>query len=599
MSGSRQLIFDILANNKASKAINDVGSDLDRQQKSWDNWKKAGVVASGAIAAGLGKFGADSIEAYTDAQKAQAGLANAFTKFPALADTNVQALQDLNSALARKTGYDDDEAAAAQASLAQFKLTGDQITTLTPLLEDYAAKTGVDLPTAADQLGKAMLGQGRALKGVGVDFKDTGSVAGNFDEVVAGLTDKVGGYAEMVGGTAAGKTAIMKDQVGELQEMVGEHLVPAVSAATSVIIAAVSWMTQHQAVTLTAGAAVGTLAAGILIATAAQKIHSTWTTLSTGAQVAWNGAKAIGTGTVGTWLGVKALELAAWVRGTAATVASTAGMVAHSVAMGAVRVATAAWTATQWLLNAALDANPIGIVVVAVAALVAGILYLWNHCEGFRNFWLAAWEGIKIAAKAVADWWTGTVVPMWDRTWSAITGFFSGAKDAIVNVWNGAMDFFKAIPGRIGDFFAGVGDFITRPFRSAFNAVADFWNGTIGKLSWTVPDWVPVIGGNTLSAPKLPHLAVGGVATAATLAVIGEAGREAVLPYDRVDEFAAMVARNLNPGGAAGNAGIARLHPDDIAALADAIVAGAQIISARTVQSAQADRTGALTRRTR
>ncbi len=52
-------------------------------------------------------------------------------------------------------------------------------------------------------------------------------------------------------------------------------------------------------------------------------------------------------------------------------------------------------TATQWLWNAALSANPIGVVVMAIAGLVAGIVLLWNNCEGFRNVVLGLWEVLK------------------------------------------------------------------------------------------------------------------------------------------------------------------------------------------------------------
>jgi hypothetical protein len=91
----------------------------------------------------------DSVKAYVQAEGSQIRLQDAFAKFPKLADTNIGALNRLNSSLALKTKYDDDATASGQAVLAQFNLTGKQITELTPLLQDYAAKTGKDLPTAA------------------------------------------------------------------------------------------------------------------------------------------------------------------------------------------------------------------------------------------------------------------------------------------------------------------------------------------------------------------------------------------------------------------------------------------------------------------
>lgn len=57
-----------------------------------------------------------------------------------------------------------------------------------------------------------------------------------------------------------------------------------------------------------------------------------------------------------------------------------------------------AWAAAQWALNAAMSANPIGLIIAAVVALVAGFIYLWNNVEGFRNFWIGVWDAIRGAA---------------------------------------------------------------------------------------------------------------------------------------------------------------------------------------------------------
>jgi len=165
-------------------------------------------------------------------------------------------------------------------------------------------------------------------------------------------------------------------------------------------------------------------------------------------------------------------------KSSAAFVAQKAALVGHAIATGTVRAATVAWTGVQWLLNAALTANPIGLIIVAVAALVAIIVLIATKTTWFQDLWRAAWGGIKKAASAVWDW-------------------------------------LKALPEKIGSVFKSVADFITAPFRAAFNFIADAWNNTIGSLSWTVPGWVPFIGGSTISAPQLPKFHAGGVAPGA------------------------------------------------------------------------------------
>lgn len=137
-------------------------------------------------------------------------------------------------------------------------------------------------------------------------------------------------------------------------------------------------------------------------------------------------------------------------------------------------MAIAAATIAQLALNVAMTLNPIGLVVVAIAALVAGIVWLATQTTFFQDLWRVVWGFVTRTAQ---DFWA----------------------------W------FKKLPDMIGDAFKRVTDFIFAPFRAAFNLVSRAWNNTIGKLSWTVPGWVPGVGGNTISAPKLPTYHTGGV----------------------------------------------------------------------------------------
>lgn len=97
------------------------------------------------------------------------------------------------------------------------------------------------------------------------------------------------------------------------------------------------------------------------------------------------------------------LMVGAFVAKTAQVIAATVATIAHTVAMTAAKVATAVWTAAQWLLNAALNANPIGLVIIAVAALTAGIIYAYNHSETFRNIVNNLWEKLKEVGKWLSD----------------------------------------------------------------------------------------------------------------------------------------------------------------------------------------------------
>ena len=116
-----------------------------------------------------------------------------------------------------------------------------------------------------------------------------------------------------------------------------------------------------------------------------------------------------------------------WVLTGAGAVGATAKTLAYAAASGVVRAATLAWIGVQWLLNAALNANPIGIAVVAIAALVGGIILAYKKSETFRNIVHAVWNGIKTAVSATVNWFTQTA-------WPAIKGFFTKIGDVVGKV---------------------------------------------------------------------------------------------------------------------------------------------------------------------
>jgi len=184
--------------------------------------------------------------------------------------------------------------------------------------------------------------------------------------------------------------------------------------------------------------------------------------------------------------------------------------VAGGLVVGILAVTTAVKLATiaQAAFNAIMALNPIGIVIVAIIALVGAFIYLWNTSAGFRNFWKDLWKNIK--------------------TWAI------DAKNGVVGAWNAFIGFFAKLPGRIGGIAVGMWDGIKNAFRSAVNWIIAKWNNlslTIGGQSVDLPFGmgfsIPSI---TLNTPDIPYLARGGIVTRPTLAVLGERGPEAVTP---------------------------------------------------------------------
>ena len=83
--------------------------------------------------------------------------------------------------------------------------------------------------------------------------------------------------------------------------------------------------------------------------------------------------------------------------GVAAVVFNThaIAMMGYAAVMGVITAATRIWTAVQWLLNVAMSANPIGLIIIGIAALVAAVVYCWNKFAGFRAFILTMWDTLK------------------------------------------------------------------------------------------------------------------------------------------------------------------------------------------------------------
>lgn len=102
-------------------------------------------------------------------------------------------------------------------------------------------------------------------------------------------------------------------------------------------------------------------------------------------------------------------------------------------------------------LNIVLNANPVGIIIGLIATLTAAFIYLWNNCEGFREFWINLWEKIREAAGAAADWLAGV--------WESVKTFFTETIptafhdfiDSVKDFVSGIITWFKELPGKIYD----------------------------------------------------------------------------------------------------------------------------------------------------
>ena len=220
-------------------------------------------------------------------------------------------------------------------------------------------------------------------------------------------------------------------------------------------------------------------------------------------------------------------------------------------------------------INAVMAANPIGIVIAAVAALIAIFAVLWNKCDWFREAWISLWEKIEAAFGSFGDLFKFQIEIIktvfealknfFSDKWETIKSIFSAVggwlKDTFGPMFSGAMDGIKAIFGAVKDYisnqweliksvFSGIINFVKDVFRGDWsaawedikgifksiwdsfeeiakkpiNAVIGLVNGLIGGINKLVdglnginiqvPDWVPGVGGNSVgfSIPYVPNV---------------------------------------------------------------------------------------------
>ena len=133
--------------------------------------------------------------------------------------------------------------------------------------------------------------------------------------------------------------------------------------------------------------------------------------------------------------------------GTIAFNAHTIAIGAMAAVQGVVTFATQAWTAAQWLLNAALNANPIGIVITVIAALVAAVVYCWNKFAGFRAFILTMWNTMKGFGNIIKEYVIDrlkTLLSGIGKIGEAFAKFFNGD---FKGAWSSAVGGVKDITG--------------------------------------------------------------------------------------------------------------------------------------------------------
>ena len=259
--------------------------------------------------------------------------------------------------------------------------------------------------------------------------------------------------------------------------------------------------------------------------------------------------------------------------------ANSTWLVPLVAAIGGLVLGIKAWTAAQWLLNIALNANPIGLIVIAIAAVVAAIVVLIKNWDDVKvvvdqvtgaivDAWYWVVDVVGQIARTLFDiytwpyrkaweyitWVMGQIINAWYALPGVVNGLLSGLYEIITwpfraawgyiqQVLSGIRDGFWAIPNFINNAFHSLVDILTYPFKIAFNAIAWMWNHTLGGFGFDIPSWLPFIGGKTFRIPEMPKLAKGGITTRPMIAQLH--ANEAVIPLDKANGIGATYIVNV------------------------------------------------------
>lgn len=368
--------------------------------------------------------------------------------------------------------------------------------------------------------------------------------------------------------TTANKLQLMQNKLAVLQVQIGNKILPYVNDALDElsanvlpevgaeldvivpnIINATKWLWDHRSAVIAVGIAIGGTVA-------ISKGISTVTTIYKGATAA-----------------VKLLR-AAQLKTKIETVALTARIRAHTFAMKASAAASKAAAKAQKAFAAGMKfiKSPVGIAVIAITALIAAGVWLYKN-----------WDTVKVKAAQLGAKING----IWSKINTAVTtaiasissrfpvlgAVLSGLWKSVQDVWGNIQAVFSNIIGFIDNVFSGnwsaawgnivaifgnVFGALANIAKAPINAVISVINMVLSKINEmkiSIPDWVPGVGGKTLgfNLPQIPMLATGGIATAPTLAMVGEGGEpEAVLPLSKLAQLLDDWEKKPKPGSAGG-----------------------------------------------
>lgn len=234
-----------------------------------------------------------------------------------------------------------------------------------------------------------------------------------------------------------------------------------------------------------------------------------------------------------------------------------------SAASKAWTVATQVATGVQWLFNAALNANPLAIVAVALAAVTAGLVWFFTQTQVGQNIWNGFVGVLSSTITSIGQWFSGLwngIVGVFGGAAGWFSGVFQGAWNAIVGVFSRMPGFFGGIWNTVAGMFGKIGSFVG---NSVGGAVKGAVNGALGMVERMANGFINTINGaiglinkipgvhiGNISQLHIPRLATGGIVpptNGGSIIYAGDGGQnEWVVPESKMASLVAQINKRTN-----------------------------------------------------
>ncbi len=578
------------ASDKASKSVDDTGKSM--------GGALAGIagpaVIAGAAIAGIAVVGWDLAQAAAEDEAAASQLAHQLKQAAGASDEAVAGAENYISALSKTAAIADDELRPALSKLATATGDTSKAQDLLALATDISAGTGKDLASVTDALVKAQLGSVGGLSKMGIATKDAEGNTMSLEDTLAKARDTFKGAGEAAANTSAG--GLKKAQIGfdELKESIGAKLLPVMGGIGAFLNdkvlpafdSLVAWAEEEWPKVLESIQPTLTQLQDVFstVLTAIMDLWNEWgdelftvirfivdlyrNFLALEIQVAGEIIRRVIEGLRGFWAewGDEIVNTATTIITTVQTLATRISEIVTAVVVTLQEFWKAHGDQIMEFVHAVIDL--VTALVDRVRALVqplitflidfigTGLRVIWlivSTVLGYiQEFWARWGDTIMATVRIVFDIIAtiiggvlSVVVGIIHTVTSIIKGDWSGAWDNVKDTVRRGIDFVIDLMSKIGGLVTtallGLADLITKPFRIAFNNIADLWNNTIGKLSFTFPDWIPGLGGNTIDVPDIPRFST----FAAGLTIVMPPGSDG---YD-VARQASSFSRNVAPVG--------------------------------------------------